>query len=46
MPAEGQSRRDALPVAEDAVRRITDIGRAYGFSDIGQFIAPPPLPRR
>jgi hemerythrin superfamily protein len=27
---------------EDAVRQITDIERAYGFSDIGQFTAPPP----
>jgi hemerythrin-like domain-containing protein len=30
---------------EDAVRQITDIEGAYGFSDIGQFTAPPP-PRR
>jgi len=27
---------------EDAVRQIGDIERAYGFSDIGQFTAPPP----
>jgi hemerythrin-like domain-containing protein len=30
---------------EDAVRQISDIERAYGFSDIGQFTAPPP-PKR
>lgn len=30
---------------DDAVRQISDIERAYGFSDIGQFTAPPP-PRR
>jgi hemerythrin-like domain-containing protein len=31
---------------EDAVRQIADIERAYGFSDIGQFTAPPPPVKR